>query len=1433
MIERTEMYANSRRSVWMFNINWLNIRAFNNSQNSAFEELVCQLASEEEIPGKVGFTRVGAPDGGVEAYCTLEDHSEYGWQAKYFFSMGDNQWIQLEKSLRRAIDTHPKLVKYYICIPLDRQDPRNVEQQWFMDKWNTKTKEWQAYALSLGRVIKFEYWGSSELLSKLAQEKNAGRTYFWFNKDEFSDEWFTEQLQANIDSLGGRYTPELNFELDIAKHFDGLARNEKFQSRLTSLQHNFMIKVEKLNPSIREEVLSDYKNSIQMLSQRILETYKKIAFIGAHKNNYSELLESLDQLRLSISDCRSFQHDLRHRKKTDNNLLHTKEIYDNIAYDLRQVESAVEDYYDFLTSPAAVLSNTPFLLIKGEAGIGKSHLLADVCRNRQNSGELSLLLLGQHFVSEENPWTQIINNLLRLQCTSESEFLGALNAKAESIGSRIVIFIDAINEGKGKYIWREYLRNFIRKIEKYKWLGLVISIRTSYEKLLANESILPKDMVVRVKHSGFSDVEYAASKQFFQYYQIQQPSIPLLHPEFYNPLFLKLFCEGLNKGGHKTIPDGYEGITAIIGFFMLGINTRLSDAKRLDFPDKINLVEKAVKLIMQMKAETDQRFLSYEDVHIKLEALAKQYGAKGQLLEALISEGLLSCNLFWTDQRKYEDGIYFTYERFEDHLTANFLLEQYMNKNFPEKSFNQGNKLFEFVKDKHACSLNKGILEAFSVQLPEKFGMELYELAPDASAHYPFVESFIESLPWRKTETITPKLTDYIDKYVMRYEDTHDLFLDTLLLLTSRPKHYFNAEFLHNHLLRFSLADRDAWWTIYIHQQYDEQTPVKRLIDWAWNDENKQHISDESVLLSATTLSWFLASSNRFLRDSATKALVNLLQNRSKILLQLLKKFRKVNDPYVLERLYAVAYGCSLRTTDISSLSELSEYIYSEVFDKDLVYSHILLRDYARGVIEYTLHLGFIPLIDDKKIRPPYKSEWYEAIPTKQDIETLKINYKSNDCKDYYWSQNAILNSMRTGRSSMYGDFGRYVFQSGFRPWSDLDPEVLSHIAIKRIFDLGYDVQKHGEFDRNAQKSSYVGRGGRKPERIGKKYQWIAFYELLAKVSDHYLLHDDSSWEQKKRKNYCGPWDPYVRDIDPTMLIANTGDDKYESSASWWFDTSYNNWNLPNHTWVHQNDDLPDPKNMLIVKDNTEEEWIVLESYPEWTEPEKLGQEKWDYPQKHLWYQLRSYLVPINRYKQFFNWASDQHFMGRWMPESESEYKMFSREYYWSPAFKFLQHPYYGGSEWQKVSDQNGEGKGNVMVTTLNFLWEETYDCSKTDSISYLKPCKSIFTGMKMKLSSREGELLNERNQIICLDPSVNHKSLSCLLVRKKEFINYLQENKLRIVWTMLGEKQIIGDDNNHQDTKWLEFSGAYLYDMSKEVIQGDIHKVLKNPGSF
>jgi len=56
--------------------------------------------------------------------------------------------------------------------------------------------------------------------------------------------------------------------------------------------------------------------------------------------------------------------------------------------------------------------------------------------------------------------------------------------------------------------------------------------------------------------------------------------------------------------------------------------------------------------------------------------------------------------------------------------------------------------------------------------------------------------------------------------------------------------------------------------------------------------------------------------------------------------------------PYVTERLYAVAYGCAMRSFDDDAIKGLALAVYEIIFENGSPPVHILLRDYARGVIE-------------------------------------------------------------------------------------------------------------------------------------------------------------------------------------------------------------------------------------------------------------------------------------------------------------------------------------------------------------------------------------------------------------------------------------------------------------------------------------------------
>ena len=111
-------------------------------------------------------------------------------------------------------------------------------------------------------------------------------------------------------------------------------------------------------------------------------------------------------------------------------------------------------------------------------------------------------------------------------------------------------------------------------VERSPWIGVVLSVRSSFEEL-----VLPPDVRSRaagVTHSGFTGYEHDATKTLFVYYGLELPSTPLLAPEFQNPLFLKTLCRGLNAKGERRLPRGFQGITAVFDLYLSAVNERLA-----------------------------------------------------------------------------------------------------------------------------------------------------------------------------------------------------------------------------------------------------------------------------------------------------------------------------------------------------------------------------------------------------------------------------------------------------------------------------------------------------------------------------------------------------------------------------------------------------------------------------------------------------------------------------------------------------------------------------------------------------------------------------------------------------------------------------------------------------------------------------------------
>jgi len=284
-------------------INWHNLRDWNGSQHKAFEELCCQLASceREPISADAKFIRKGTPDAGVECYWKYPNGNEWGLQAKFFLVSSQINWSQIDDSVKTALEKHPFLVKYTICLPIDRSDARITDQKSCLDKWNERVEKWSSWVQEKAMSVEFDFWGEHEIFIRLSREENAGRNFFWFNKEHLSQEWFEHHINEVIENAGPRYSPEINVELPIAQVFDGLGRTREFYNRIKRLygeiRHVYSrLQRKKANKSVSQEFIDLESNMTQLFA--ILNTIddadiKQINFdrIKLLSNNAQEIIQ--------------------------------------------------------------------------------------------------------------------------------------------------------------------------------------------------------------------------------------------------------------------------------------------------------------------------------------------------------------------------------------------------------------------------------------------------------------------------------------------------------------------------------------------------------------------------------------------------------------------------------------------------------------------------------------------------------------------------------------------------------------------------------------------------------------------------------------------------------------------------------------------------------------------------------------------------------------------------------------------------------------------------------------------------------------------------------------------------------------------------------------------------------------------------------------
>ena len=1493
------------------NLDWRNIRTIGGSQREGFEKLCVQIADAEK-PVNSKFVPTGSPDAGVECYAVLPDTSEWGWQAKYFQGpMEDAQWRQLDDSVKTALDKHPALVRYFVCAPLDLPDARISGRRSARQHWEQRVAKWEGWAQERGMSVEFIWWGDHELTNILSGTQHVGRRQFWFGQLGLNEEWFQQHLDEAVKAAGPRYTPEIHVDLPIARKLELFDRKEATLHEIKSFARDMRRRLSQISTPGREVGTACPVVPFDAINQSVNAVLNELAALKPLPVGEVPLTEIIRRADTALTAIDKAIEVLFYLYDEYDNEQRPQSSYNNpfagITTDIQRIRSILH-LIKSTASEADKFTNCSLILLKGSAGSGKTHLLCDWARRRIEGGAPTVLLMGQRFTEQGDPWQQALEHLDLSRVRAE-EFVGALEAAAQVCGKRAILIIDAVNEGRGRDIWPSHLSAFLARIMTSPWIGVMISVRSTYVGAVIPEDV--REVSVVVTHEGFTGHEYDALTTFFKYFGLELPSTPIIDPEFRNPLFLKTVCRGLQLQGEPRLPRGFRGITQTFDMYLDAVNRNL--AVDLDYNPSDQLVKQALSRIAHAMHEAGDRWLSGLP-RIEAENLVNGL-LPGRMFNASLYRGLITEGLLYTDmlprrQQPSEEVVRISYERFADHTMAAFLLDQHLDANDPSAAFNDGGEL-AFISDE-GSHFGQGMLEAMSIQIPERTGKELIELASNLENQRGALTAFWQSIIWRRTDAFSEATTRMVGNLLSSEEEPGYSGLEALLTVAVIGDHALNAHFLDERLRREPLPDRDAWWSVYLYRAWSyEGSAIHRLIRWAWEISREAEPDDEVVELCAITLTWMLTTSHRFVRDGATKALVKLLTSRLTIAQHILERFSHVDDPYVAERIYAIAYGVAMRSRDSVGIGQLAQMAYDNVFASGTPPPHLLLRDYARGVVERAVYLGADLKVDMDKVRPPYRSDW-PSIPNEESVQELIREMDGTDRDGDIASA-----GWRAIRSSVLGwDFARYIIGTNSsdrcRHWLSIDidqdtwrpvrerreellaqfsseeqaaldayesfgpqvitilrsaarssmsiddelsnvPSVFGHrdeayrdflaalsdehriawkllyeerpgfslkevqrYVLNRVVGLGWTADRFGPFDGHLHTAGNYGRTEHKSERIGKKYQWIAYHEILSYLADHFQFCQE--WGDGGR--YQGPWQIGRRDIDPSAAFTLPFGLEGESAgteSNWWAPTTFDHWNLdiPTHNWIMDNGDLPEMGVGLVVCNPVlpNVSWICCYSFQLFQEPHPPDQDQYNFERREVWFRRMACLVPKGMSDRFIDWVMSGEFSeSNWqlsVPQLNAS-GVFLGEHGWSPASDQQAEERSGEPiEW-RFPPSSDPYPAQLPVTTHSTSGNG-YDCSVgVDAKQVCLPGRAIAEGCHMTWNGVGGDFVDRNSEVVAFDPSVHELGPGALLIRSDILEKYLSDHDLELCWAITGGKQAIGTFG--QPYGWLQLQGAFAY---------------------
>lgn len=1061
-------------------LNWRTFENLPGAQTTNFE-LLCRAIIRVQF-GRYGQFAALANQPGVEFHlhvtqdCVLGKMGQwFGWQCRWYgipsgTPIGQTRRKKIEEALKTSIAEIPSLTDWILWTrhPLTKGD-----QKWFK---------------SLRSTISLHQWTSSEVEIYLSGDATILRgTYF--GELVLTPESLRESQSESAARIKQRWFREVHQTVRAERTIRQMLGEPHAWERLQTVRED----IGRLSESLRQSGPKPPKESRSAISivHEAAKSFRK--GIGEAQTAIAEGNREI-MLRFLHGRPRADHRKLAHCLRLLRSLRSPSAIFaTNLVASIRDADALLAKMADFFALRSVAVLAGP--------GGGKTQLAAELT-SENGARPAGVLLhgqdLGAHGTLDDLARTVKINGA---PVSSAEALAAAVDAAGTRSARRLPIIIDGLNEAEDPRRWKSLVASFDETLRRYPYVLLVCTVRTEE---FADEC-LPLD-VRRLDIPDLGEDTSEAIGRYFEFFKINSADADLPMELLGNPLTLRLFCEVTNPRREKLV--GVEAmpgsLAALFERYVEKAAERiyeLSPQSHRYYPSDttIAITELGISLW-----EANSRGMEEKEFRTRIGDQSRSWDHS--LIRALQHEGLILRGPGWNANTQIghqlrtlgvgsgtsdsgEIRVAPVYDLFGGHIIADALATRSGGTGMQSLLADPDVQKKLHGEYAHRHPLADDIVTSLAAILPRRVGRQLW---PQVQGELR-TRSLIETMKL-EAQYIDSATVNELRRLVTTGVGLFEHIFPRLFRTRAAVGHPLNAEFLDSSLSQMSMAERDLAWTEWVRRNHDQLTEDVEGIESIWRSQSERYYSSR---LRAIWIKWLLTATVRGLRDKATRALYSYGCGAPTELFEMTLGSLGINDVYVWERMLAASYGTAMalharpgadnfRST---ALSQYAQGLFREMFAKEAPRNttHALARDYA----SHTIHLAMyhepklLPRRDAQLVKPPF--------------------YHS---KVLSWGK--VNEIYRGSWGPIHMDFGNYTVGHLIEGRANYDYEnreyqdVIRSI-LWRIYDLGYDNDKFQKAESQIYDGDWeYGRSGTggKIDRYGKKYSWIAYFEMAGQRID-------------------------------------------------------------------------------------------------------------------------------------------------------------------------------------------------------------------------------------------------------------------------------------------------------------------------------------------